>query len=307
MSVHFHELLEAIFSIIFLIGIGYVLKRFQLVQEVSMAGMNKLCFYIFFPVKIAMSFYNTDMEGLLGPKFLVYILAMLFLQMALTSIFTSYFVKDAGRKIIEGHAMFRGNFIIMSFPILQSLCGDPGVAMAGAITGISQFFYNFYALRLFEGYTKKYENSLRIFTKILKTPLILGVFTGIFLYITKINISILESPMRSLGSIASPIALLTLGYSLDFQVNKDYLFSILRVSFMKLIFFPVIAFGIGIPFHFQEIQNIVSLVLFGSPTAVTTYVFARSYNIEPKLAGYLVFITTLLYALTIPILLKIFI
>lgn len=47
--------------------------------------------------------------------------------------------------------MSRGNFIIMSFPILSVLFGDEGIVMAGAITGISQFFYNFYTVSMYEG------------------------------------------------------------------------------------------------------------------------------------------------------------
>ena len=48
-------------------------------------------------------------------------------------------------------------------------------------------------------------------------PLILGTLAGFLLWYFRIPIpTLIETPLRSLGSVATPLALFTLGASLDF-------------------------------------------------------------------------------------------
>lgn len=293
-----------IINLFCLIFVGFLLRKFKIVDENTMTGLNKLIFNVLFPVKIMMSFYNVEFGNDLSLKYFVYLNVMFLFHIFLTFYFSKITNEDKSVAVLEANGMSRGNFIIMSFPILSVLFGDKGIVMAGAITGISQFFYNFYTVSMYESLVGENNSNKTLLINVFKTPLMIGLFVGIFLYVTKINIFFLETSLKSLGDIAGTLALVTMGYGLNFRIDFKEIKSILKVSVVKLLVLPLTGLFIGKIFGLSEIQKVVALILFGAPTAVNTYVFAKRYRQDDSLAGYYVVSTTILYLFTLLLLIK---
>ena len=302
--VNYSQLYLTIINLFCLIFVGFLLRKFKIVDENTMTGLNKLIFNVLFPVKIMMSFYNVDFGNDLSLKYFVYLNVMFLFHIFLTFYFSKITNRNKSIAVLEANGMSRGNFIIMSFPILSVLFGDKGIVMAGAITGISQFFYNFYTVGMYESLVGENNSKKTLLINVVKTPLMIGLFVGIFLYVTKINIFFLETPIKSLGDIAGTLALVTMGYGLNFRIDFKEIKSILKVSVVKLLVLPLTGLFIGKFFALSEIQQVVALILFGAPTAVNTYVFAKKYHQDDSLAGYYVVSTTILYLFTLLILIK---
>ena len=302
--VNYSQLYLTIINLFCLIFIGFLLRKFKIVDETTMTGLNKLIFNVLFPVKIMMSFYNVEFGNDLSLKYFVYLNVMFLFHIFLTFYFSKITNEDKSVAVLEANGMSRGNFIIMSFPILSVLFGDKGIVMAGAITGISQFFYNFYTVSMYESLVGENNSNKTLLINVFKTPLMIGLFVGIFLYVTKINIFFLETSLKSLGDIAGTLALVTMGYGLNFRIDFKEIKSIMKVSIVKLLVLPLTGLFIGKIFGLSEIQKVVALILFGAPTAVNTYVFAKRYKQDDSLAGYYVVSTTILYLFTLLLLIK---
>ncbi|MSB17822.1 AEC family transporter [Finegoldia magna] len=302
--VNYTQLYLTIINLFCLIFIGFLLRKFKIVDETTMTGLNKLIFNVLFPLKIMMSFYKVDFGQNLSVKYFAYLNVVFVFHIFLTYFLVKITNKDKSYVVLEANSMSRGNFIIMSFPILSVLFGDEGIVMAGAITGISQFFYNFYTVSLYEGLVGENNSKKKLFINVVKTPLMIGLFVGIFLYVTKVNLFFLETPLRSLGDIAGTLALVTMGYGLNFRIDFKEIKSIMKVSIVKLLVLPLTGLFIGKIFGLSEIQQVVALILFGAPTAVNTYVFAKRYRQDDSLAGYYVVSTTILYLFTLILLIK---
>ena len=302
--VNYTQLYLTIINLFCLIFVGFLLRKFKIVDENTMTELNKLIFNVLFPVKIMMSFYNVEFGNDLSLKYFVYLNVMFLFHIFLTFYFSKITNEDKSVAVLEANGMSRGNFIIMSFPILSVLFGDKGIVMAGAITGISQFFYNFYTVSMYESLVGENNSNKTLLINVFKTPLMIGLFVGIFLYVTKINIFFLETSLKSLGDIAGTLALVTMGYGLNFRIDFKEIKSILKVSVVKLLVLPLTGLFIGKIFGLSEIQKVVALILFGAPTAVNTYVFAKRYRQDDSLAGYYVVSTTILYLFTLLLLIK---
>ena len=302
--INYTQLYLTIVNLFCLIFIGFLLRKFKIVDENTMAGLNKLIFNLLFPLKIMMSFYGVEFGQDLSVKYLVYLNVTFLFHIFLTYSLAKITNNKESYVVLEANAMSRGNFIIMSFPILSALFGNEGIVMAGAITGISQFFYNIYTVTMYESLVKENNSTRKLALNVLKTPLMIGLFMGIFLYVTKVNLFFLETPLKSLGDIAATLALLTMGYGLNFKIDFKEIKSIAKVSIVKLLVLPLTGLFIGKFFNLSEIQKVVALILFAAPTAVNTYVFAKKYHQDDSLAGYYVVSTTLLYLLTILMLIK---
>ena len=83
-----------------------------------------------------------------------------------------------------------------------------------------------------------------------------------------------------------------------FDLNEGIKYSIL----LKLVFFPLIIFFVSKSLNFDFSQTSAVVLQAGTPTAISTILMAEAYKINQELAAKILFITTLISIITIPIL-----
>ena len=83
-----------------------------------------------------------------------------------------------------------------------------------------------------------------------------------------------------------------------FSVNEEIKFSI----FLKLFILPFIVFLISKFLNFNFYQSSALILQAGTPTAISTILMAEAYNVKQKIASTILFTTTLISIITIPLL-----
>ena len=83
-----------------------------------------------------------------------------------------------------------------------------------------------------------------------------------------------------------------------FDLNEEIKFSIL----LKLFILPFIVFLISKFLNFDFYQSSALILQAGTPTAISTILMAEAYGIKQQIASKILFTTTLISLLTIPIL-----
>ena len=83
-----------------------------------------------------------------------------------------------------------------------------------------------------------------------------------------------------------------------FDFNEEIKYSIL----LKLVFFPLIIFFVSKSLNFDFYQTSAVVLQAGTPTAISTILMAEAYKINQEIAAKILFITTLISIITIPIL-----
>ena len=83
-----------------------------------------------------------------------------------------------------------------------------------------------------------------------------------------------------------------------FDINEEIKFSIL----LKLIIFPFIVFLISKFLNFDFYQSSAVILQAGTPTAISTILMAEAYDVKQKTASKILFTTTLISIVTIPLL-----
>lgn len=187
----------------------------------------------------------------------------------------------------------------MGFPILTALFGEIALVYAGIVIALSQFFYNLTTAWLYERAIGGKSDFKNLLLKIIKNPMLIGVLIGIIINALKINIYFLEEPFRALAATATPFGLMILGHGLDFTFNREYLKDTLIISLSKLICLPLIGYFVAGFFPITEIEKTISVILFGCPTAIISFTFAKNYRANTDLAQNYVLYTTLLFSFTI--------
>ena len=83
-----------------------------------------------------------------------------------------------------------------------------------------------------------------------------------------------------------------------FDLNEEIKFSIL----LKLFIFPFIVFVISNFLNFDFYQSSAVILQAGTPTAISTILMAEAYGVKQKIASKILFSTTLISIVTIPLL-----
>ena len=82
------------------------------------------------------------------------------------------------------------------------------------------------------------------------------------------------------------------------DLNKEIKFSIL----LKLFILPFIIFLVSKLLNFDFYQSSAVILQAGTPTAISTILMAEAYGVKQKIASKILFTTTLISIVTIPLL-----
>ena len=122
-------------------------------------------------------------------------------------------------------------------------------------------------------------NVKQTLLNIVKNPLIIGALLGLIFSFFKIPLpEAVFSPLKQLGSIATPLALTLLGCDFSFRSAFRNLKYVLTVSFLRLLVVPAVVISIVVALGYRDAQLAVLMVAFGAPVAVSSYTMACNAN-----------------------------
>ena len=132
---------------------------------------------------------------------------------------------------------------------------------------------------------------------------IIGVLLAYLFHLDEILGSYLWIPARIVIGLAIIIVGTRLGIITNqkdkfFDLNEEIIFSIL----LKLFFLPFIVFLISMFLDFDIYQSSAVILQAGTPTAISTILMAEAYDVKQKIASKILFTTTLISIITIPLL-----
>ena len=109
--------------------------------------------------------------------------------------------------------------------------------------------------------------------------------------------------IEKMGNSVAPLSMIIVGAILaDVNLRNIFDKSVFLVTLIRLIVLPLVATGIISLLRLDAMISGVALVLTGMPVGTTTALLAAKYNADVEFASKLVFITTLLSLITVPVL-----
>ena len=132
---------------------------------------------------------------------------------------------------------------------------------------------------------------------------IIGVLIAYFFQLEEILGNYLWIPARIVIVLAIIIVGTRLGIITNqkgkfFEIDEEIKFSI----FLKLFMFPFIIFLACKFLNFNFYQSSALILQAGTPTAISTILMAEAYSVKQKIASKILFTTTLISIVTIPVL-----
>ena len=289
---HIVSTLIPIFSLILL---GYLFKRISFPSSDFWPMADKLIYYALMPsllvYKIATS--NINLEETFG---LVSVALLAILVVFFSLMILNYFVRFNNRaftSIMQGGIRFNV-YVLLAF--VDSIYGDKGLVLAAIVMAFVIPFINVLCVSTFAIYVRDGKFSVFVFLKTLvKNPLILACALGGLINAGDIAMPIVVFKSLSILSVAAlPMGLLSVGVGLEFRglklVKKELFVSV----FAKLIYFPLVIYGLGLLFGLSGDMLAIAVVFGAMPTAVSGYILARELGGDTSLMASIITLQTLL-------------
>ena len=280
--------------------LGTFFSKINIFDEIFLKKANSFTFKALLPVLLFNNIYKSKITDIFNGKLVIFAVSVVFVLIAFLMVTVPKFEKDNKSRGVLIQGMFRSNFVLFGIPLVTNISGSEGGAITAMLIAIIIPLYNFTSVIILDIYSKENLQIKETLIGITKNPLIIGSILGILTSIFNINLpNSIEKTISDVASIATPLALMTLGG--EFKIgnvlkNKKY---IAIVCVFKLLITPLIILPIAIFLGFRGPELATLFAMAAAPIAVTSFTMAQNCGSNYELAGQIVFITTILSSFTI--------
>lgn len=298
---------NAVLPIFLLVGLGWLLKKTSFLPDAFYSGSEKLVFKIGLPCMLFLSVAESTVDNLANNLPLVlFCSASVVVAFLLLVLVVPLFVKDNDKRGAFIQGAYRSNFGILGLPLAANLFGNEGTATAAILMPAAIIFFNVLAVVILTVYApsdlKKKPSVLArdIAVSVMTNPLIIAVVLGLPFLFLNIELPLFVSKTANdLSDTVTALALISLGAGF----RKESLVSKVKYSVtaasIKTALLPTLAVFFAYLCGFRGVQLGLVFILFGSPTAVSSYIMAKSMKSDHEMAGQILLLSTLMCLFTL--------
>ena len=292
--------LNTVFPLLVMMAVGFTARRVGIISESAARQINACVFKIFLPLLLCFNIVDTELGASTDVRTLLYAFVTTLLCFGVLFVATPRLCRDRASCGVLIQGIARSNYAIFGIPLVMMMYpeGDTSIAVLMVAVVVPVFnVLSTVALMVFGG---EKGSPWRIVKGVLLNPLILGTLAGFLLWYFRIPIpSLLETPLRSLGSIATPLALFVLGASLDFSKARANIKLLVISVTGRLVVVPLIFLSLAVALGIRDVSLAALIAVYASPTSVSSFPMAQQMGGNGDLAGGQVVFTTVFSILTV--------
>lgn len=297
--------LHATIPVFLLIVLGWLFRRIGLLNESFCQASDKLVFHVALPVMLFCDLSANDIRVNFDGRYLIFCAAVTTLVFFSIWFATKLLIRD---KTLVGEFVqvsYRSSAAILGCAIIKGIYGTTGMAPLMILGSVPLF--NLYAVLVLsmEGPLSK-DGSLtrRLQTAlihVITNPIIIGIALGLLASYYRIAAfpAILNQTLFSLSSLATPLALLSIGASFQGKKAVKQLRLSSLAACIKLLLLPALFLPLAIHFGFTQSKLVALMIMLGSTSTPTCYIMARNFGHEGSLSVSVIVLTTILSAFTL--------
>jgi len=301
-----YPILSSLAPVFLVIVLGWTIKRIGFLDQGLWEPLDRLTYYVFFPALLLHTLATADLAAfnvwpmayaLWGGLF-----SMVALLMALR--LTDRLSGPQFSSVFQGAARWNG---FVALAAIGQIYGPEGVTLAAVAFAVLVPTVNVLSVLILTRYAGDTPAGLTSVARLLiRNPLILACAAGIALNASGIG---LPGPLATtadiVGKAALTIGLVAIGAGLQLHQAATQRWTVLLTSGLKLIVMPLLMMGWCLVFDVTGLPRLVVLLCGSVPGATSSYILARQLGGDATLMASLITGSTILAALTMPVMLYI--
>lgn len=298
-------IINTVSPIFLIVIIGWLLRKFGIIQESFIKQSTKLVFKVTLPVLIFLKLAEVDFSKVFDSKIIVLIYGCMVFIFFLGWLLSIIFIKKGNGRGVFIQGSFWPNNVIMGLALIMNIFGEDAMSKLVMILVFSiplNYLLSVIALTISDRQEKRSEAIQEMIRSIVFNPIIISAIIAICFSLIKIPVPrVISNTGDYIAAITLPLALIGLGGTLKIKHLRNTSFITLGALLIKLIISPVIAVIIGYLVGYSSTDLGVIFIIFACPTAIMSYIVADSMTKHGKTAGNIVLTTTLLSSITLPL------
>src|ERR1700710_2603900 len=297
--------IAALLPVFLLIVLGFILKRSLMPLETQWHGLERLTYYVLFPVLLVQTLVKADLTKVpvagVGGALLLAALLMSLLCLALRPLLARFAVDGpAFTSIFQGATRWQ---TYVALAVSGSLFGDVGLALASVAMVAIIPLVNVFSVSVLAKYASTEKRSVgSIAMTVVRNPLIWACVIGLVLNVTHIPLPKLWHEVAdALGRSSLAIGLLVTGAGLHLEGMFRPSLAASVAVFLKLVLMPVIGVALALQFGLTGSNLAIVTACSAVPASSSAYVLARQMGGDAPLLAQIITLQTILAAITMPV------
>ena len=292
--------LNVVLPLFITMTLGYFLKSIKMLDKKLLDSMNTIVFKVFLPLLLFNNIYKTDLDGALNIKLLSFSFIAVVISFLVITLVIPLIEKDNKKRGVMIQGIFRSNFVIFGLTVASSMYDETKVGIIAILVAIIVPTFNVLAVICLEIFRGGKLNIKQLIKGIITNPLIIASAIGIIFLYFNIKLPIaLEKSISDISKIATPLSLILLGGSFAFSDVKTHFKQMTITTLGRLVILPGIIIPISVLMGFRGIDLLGILLIFASPTAVSSFTMAQKMDGDSDLAAQVVVFTSAFSILTV--------
>ncbi len=288
-----------------LVGIGYVLARFQVLKQPVSDALGQFVFVVAIPVLIFRTLTAADLSsGIPLALWASYFTGIGVAWMLGTLVIRKGFKREARAGAIGGISSAFANLVLVGMPLASSVYGNDGLVPLLLIISVHLATMTVIMAIVMEraAAVDKGEAAPPLgrmvkgaAKSLLRNPIVVTIALAFLWRLTGLHMpSIGQDIINRIAATALPLALLSLGMSLVQYGVRGNILPGLLLGGIKILIMPAVVFSVStFVFQLSPLWTAVATLAAGCPTGVNAYIFANRYGTGHAMSANAITMTTL--------------
>lgn len=288
-----------------LVAIGFLIRKKGIVGTEGRKNMIDLCLFVTLPFNVLNSFLREwDWDLLISCS------VILLLSIGYNAVSVLFSILLYRRNSLEkqkplkyGTIVSNGGFL--GNPIIEGIYGSSGLLYASLFMLPVRIVMWSYGVTVFlRGEESAAENKKGgLLKKIITHPCIVAIYVGAIIMIGGIGLpTFLKNTIAGLSNCNMPLSMMLVGMLLA-EIDPKGLIdkTMWFYTFVRLILMPLVIYGVTAFLPIDAQLRGITVIMAGMPAPITTALLSAKYGGDEEYATGMIFVTTLLSLITLPI------
>ena len=280
------------FAIFALIGVGFLVRKLDIVSVQGQKSLTNLVVDVILPCNILKSFLSADVDAIRDDGLWVFGISLAFhLFCILYGRLVFRRPPESRRKCLRFSAMC-SNAGFMGIPVAEGLFGAEGSALANVFLIPMRVLMWSFGIAIFSG-SHDWKGTVK---KVLTHPCIVAVMLGVAGLLLRVKLpELIMRPLNYLSVCNTAMSMLIIGMILARIEPKQFLDkTVLLFAAHRLILLPAIVWGACLLLPVSPTARAISVLLAAMPVAVNTSILAEKYGHDSVFTTKMIVVSTLL-------------
>lgn len=293
------QIFNTLAPVVLLVALGFLLRWRGFMPEPIAQWTSSFTYWLALPVLLFMEASASKLDFHAHAGAVIVMIAMMLVSIAIGYVAARAMRLPPPSAAAVVQAGYRGNLAYVGIPLVVYSLGEGNkAALATTVLVIACTipFYNVSAVCILLGIRHRLSAAsvLRVAGQVVTNPLIIGCVAGLVAAWAGVKLPVaLSRTLDPLGKMSLPLALLSIGASLNVKEVHGRLPSVSVATIIKVAMCPLIGFALAGMMGVRGDDLHIVLLLLATPTAAASYVMADNMGADTHLTAGAIVATTL--------------